>query len=103
MMCILYRNKNDALSVHIWAPENQDSVFFSQGRDDVVGYPFILGIQMQWQFKAMLRWANHGAISMDVTFATNHMKFHLFTLMVFDEFRNGVPIAWIIISKKKTT
>ena len=75
--------------------------FFSQDRDDVVGYPFILGIQMQWQFEAMLRWAHHGAISMDATFGTNHMKFHLFTLMVFDDFRNGVPIAWIITSRQK--
>jgi hypothetical protein len=59
----------------MWTLENQDSVFFSQDRDDIVGYHFILGIQMQWQFKAMLRWANHGAISIDTTFGTNHMKF----------------------------
>ena len=70
----------------MWALENQESVFFSQHRDDVVGYPFILGIHKQWQFEAMLRWANHGAISMDVTFGTNHMKFYLFALMVFDDF-----------------
>ena len=55
---------------------------------------------MQWQFEEMLRWANHGAISMDVTFGTNHMKFHLFTLVVFDDFRNGVQIAWIITSRQ---
>ena len=99
MMGIWYRNKNDALSVHMWALENQESVFFSQDRDDVVGYPFILGIQMQRQFEAMLRWANHGAISMDATFGTNHMKFHLFTLMVIDDYRNSVPIVWVITSR----
>ena len=74
--------------------------YFSQDRDDVVGYPFILGIPKQWQFEAMLRWANHGAISMDVTFGTNHMKFHLFTLVVFNDFRNGVQIAWMITSRQ---
>ena len=46
MMDVWYRNKNDTLSVHMWALENQDFVFFSQDRDDVVEYPFILGIQM---------------------------------------------------------
>ena len=101
MMGVWFRNKKDALSVHMWALENQDSVFFSQDRDDVVGYPFILGIQMQWQFEAMLRWANNGAILMDATFGTNHMKFNLFTLMVFDDFRNGVPIIWVITSRQK--
>ena len=99
MMEIWYRNKNDVLSVHMWALENQDSVFFSQDRDDIVGYLFILGIQMQWQFEAILRWTNRGAISMDATFGTNHMKFHLFTLMVIDDYRNSVPIVWVIISR----
>jgi hypothetical protein len=56
---------------------------------------------MQWQFEAMLRWANHRAISMDAIFGTNHIKFHLFTLMVFDDFRNDVPIAWVITSRQK--
>jgi hypothetical protein len=31
----------------------------------------------------------NGAISMDVTFGTNDVKFHLFTLMVFDAHRIG--------------
>jgi hypothetical protein len=35
---------------------------------------------------------------MDVTFNTNDVKFHLFTLMVFDAHRIGVLIAWIITS-----
>lgn len=37
---------------------------------------------------------------MDTTLGTNNMKFHLFTLIVFDELRNGVPIAWIITSQQ---
>ncbi len=38
----------------------------------------------------------NGAISMDATFNTNDVKFHLFTLMVFDAHHTGVPVAWII-------
>jgi hypothetical protein len=41
---------------------------------------------------------DNGAISMDVTFSTNDVKFHWFTLMVFDAHCIGVSVAWIIIS-----
>jgi hypothetical protein len=37
-------------------------------------------------------------ISMDATFGTNNVKFLLFTLFVFNDWRNGVPIAWVITS-----
>jgi hypothetical protein len=33
---------------------------------------------------------------MDVTFNTNDVKIHLFTLMVFDAHCTEVPIVWII-------
>jgi hypothetical protein len=32
---------------------------------------------------------------MDATFGTNDMKFHLFTLMGFDEHHIGVLLTWI--------
>ncbi len=35
---------------------------------------------------------------MDATFGTNDMKFHLFTLMVFDAHRIRMMVAWIITS-----
>jgi hypothetical protein len=41
---------------------------------------------------------DNGAISMDATFNTNDMKFHLFTLVVFDAHRIGMLVAWIITS-----
>jgi hypothetical protein len=44
----------------------------------------------------MLSYGHNGAISMDVTFGTNDMKFHLFTLMGFDDH----PLAWIITSRQ---
>jgi hypothetical protein len=37
---------------------------------------------------------------MDATFGTNVMKFHLFTLMVFDDHHTNVLLAWIITSKQ---
>jgi phosphatidylserine decarboxylase len=47
----------------------------------------------------MVSLGDNGAISMDATFGINDVKFHLFTLMVFDAHRIRVPIAWIIISR----
>jgi hypothetical protein len=42
---------------------------------------------------------DNGAKSMDATFGTNDVKFHLFTLMVFNAHHIGVPVAWIITSR----
>jgi phosphatidylserine decarboxylase len=46
----------------------------------------------------MVSLSDNGAISMDANFDTNDVKFHLFTLMVFDAHHIRVPIAWIITS-----
>jgi phosphatidylserine decarboxylase len=48
--------------------------------------------------QAMVSLSDNGAISMDATFGTNDVKFHLFTLMVFDAHHIRMPVAWIIIS-----
>jgi hypothetical protein len=48
----------------------------------------------------MLSYGHNGAISMDATFGTNDMKFHLFTLMGFDDHHMGVPLVWIVTSRQ---
>jgi hypothetical protein len=48
----------------------------------------------------MLSYGHNGAISTNVTFGTNEMKFHLFTLMQFDDHCIGVLLTWIITSKQ---
>ncbi len=50
------------------------------------------------QLQTMVSLSDNGAISMDATFNTNDVKFHLFTLMVFDAHCTRMPIAWIITS-----
>ncbi len=62
--------------------------------------PFTIGIQTPTQCESMLSYGHNGAIFMDATFGTNDMKFHLFTLMGFDDHRTGVPLAWIITSRQ---
>jgi hypothetical protein len=41
----------------------------------------------------MVSLGDNGAISMDATFNTNDVKFHLFTLMVFDAHHIGMYIG----------
>jgi len=48
----------------------------------------------------MLQLGHNGLISMDVMFGTNDVKYHLFTLMVFDFHHTGVPIAWVITNQQ---
>jgi hypothetical protein len=48
------------------------------------------------QLQAMVSLGDNKAISMDATFGTNDVKFHLFTLMVFDAHHTEVSFAWII-------
>jgi hypothetical protein len=78
-------------------------VFFFQNAGEINGIqvPFTIGIQTPIQCESMLSYGHNGVISMDATFGTNDMKFHLFTLMGFDDHCTGVPLAWIIISKQK--
>jgi len=46
----------------------------------------------------MVSLGDNGAVSMDATFGTNNVKFHLFTLMVFDAHHIEVLVTWIITS-----
>jgi hypothetical protein len=52
------------------------------------------------QYQSMLAYGHNGAISMDATFGTNDVKYHLFTLMGFDVHHTKVLLAWIITSQQ---
>jgi hypothetical protein len=48
----------------------------------------------------MLAYGHNGTISINATFGTNDVKYHLFTLMGFDVHHIKVPLAWIITSQQ---
>jgi hypothetical protein len=77
-------------------------VFFFQDVGEINGIqvPFTIGIQTPSQCESMLSYGHNDAIFMDATFGTNDMKFHLFTLMGFDDHHMGVLLVWIIISRQ---
>jgi hypothetical protein len=49
----------------------------------------------------MVSLSDNGIVSMDVTFDTNDVKFHLFTLILFDPHHIRVPVAWLLIMLDK--
>jgi hypothetical protein len=74
------------------------SYFQDANEDNGIHVPFTIGIQTLFQLQTMVSLGDNGTISMDATFATNDVKFHFFTLMMFDAHRTGVLVAWIITS-----
>ncbi len=92
-------HKNPTISLRTWAFSHLDDVFYFQDASENNGIhvPFTIGIQTPSQLQAMVSLGDNGAISMDATFDTNDVKFHLFTLMVFNAHRTGMVVAWIII------
>jgi len=75
--------------------EHPGDVFFFQDVGEINGtqVPFTIGIQTPTQCESMLSYGHNGVIFMYATFGTNDMKFHLFTLMGFDDHRTCVPLA----------
>jgi hypothetical protein len=97
---IWHLHKNPAISFYTWAFSHPDDVFYFQdaSEDNGIHVPFTIGIQTPSQLQTMVSLGDNRAISMDATFGTNDVKFHLLTLMVFDTHHTGVPVAWIITS-----
>jgi hypothetical protein len=67
--------------------------FQDVGEVNGIHVPFTIGIQTPMQLQALLQFGHNGLIYVDATFGINNVKYHLFTLMVFDFHHIGVPIA----------
>jgi hypothetical protein len=68
----------------MWAKESLENVIIQHEKDDVIDLLFILGIQIHWQKKMMLKFGYKRAIAIDITFGTNLLKYPLFSLSIFD-------------------
>ncbi len=93
---------NLTISIWSWGFQHLEDVLFFQdvGEINETQVPFTIGIQTPTQCESMLSYGYNGAISMDATFGTNDMKFHLFTLMAFDDHNIGILLALIITSRE---
>ena len=105
------RHKNDLTSVCAWVeelrsyPNNPIILFKAQGvaqpdnMDNVGTDDFILGIQTQFQCDILCKYGNI-CICMDATHGTNMYDFKLITLLVLDDFGEGIPLAWEITNRE---
>eukprot|EP00794_Sanderia_malayensis_P006481 gene6481-7221_t len=104
---LMEKHKQDTVSVECWVEElkkcefNPVLVYKPQGKTDF-GLPandFLLGIQTQYQLD---RLKAHGSniICMDATHSTNQYEFMLTTLLVVDEYGEGLPVAWLISNRE---
>ncbi len=93
-------NTTLAISFCTWTFDHLDEKFYFQDASKVIGIhvPFMIGIQIPSQLQSMVSLCDNGVVSMDVTFDTNNVKFHLFRLMVFNAHCIKLPITWIITS-----
>ena len=47
----------------------------------------------------MIKFGHKGAISMDAIHGTNIPSYFLWCLLVFDDWNNGIPVAWMLTSR----
>ena len=108
------RHSNDLTSVCAWVeelktlPYNPILLFKPQGEpqpndmDNIGINDFILGIQTQFQRDMLCKYGST-CVCMDATHGTNMYDFNLITVLVIDQFGEGIPAAWAIANREDTT
>ena len=107
------RHANDLTSVMAWveeckqSPHNPVLIFIPQGKqqeedmDDMGDNDFLLVLQTQFQLD-MLKANGHKCICMDANYGVNMYDFMLITVLVIDEYGEGIPVAWAISNREDT-
>ena len=107
----IVRHHNDLTSVTAWVEEMQTLqynpvlVFKPQGvtqtreMDNIGENDFLLVIQTEFQRDVLQKWGND-TICTDTTYNTNAYDFNLITLLVLDDFGEGIPVAWEIANRE---
>ena len=71
----------------------------SADMNDLSDEDFVIGIQTHFQRDMLIKFGEK-AICMDSTHGTNVYDFYLITVLILDEFGEGVPICWIISNRE---
>ena len=109
----IQKHTADSQSVHAWVQELQSCEYkpvllykvqgvvqLSIGNSEAFDEDdFALCIQTQFQCDMLKRFGKN-CICIDSTHSTNHYDFPLTTLMVIDEFGEGVPVAYMISNRE---
>ena len=74
----------------------------SESMNDFAKDDFILALQTEFQRNAMMQYGSK-VILMDATYGTNQYDFQLISILVIDDFREGLPVAWAISNWEDVT
>ncbi|XP_015695413.1 uncharacterized protein LOC102718937 isoform X1 [Oryza brachyantha] len=85
---------DDAVSINIWVENHQEYIFLYEDFSDTE--TFIVGIQTDWQLQQMIQYGNRSLLASDSRFGTNKLKYPVHSLLVFDQQKNAIPVAWTI-------
>jgi hypothetical protein len=88
-------HKNLAILAWSWALHHVEHIFYLQkvGKINEIQMPFTLDIQTPMQCQSMFAYGHNGVFSMDATFGTNDVEYHLFTLIGFGAHHTKMPLA----------
>lgn len=110
------RHTNDFISVKLWVEkvqslsEKNPVLFYKEQGQNIIEYSadktqedcnVMLVIANDFQLSMLEKFGND-IVCIDSTHGTNMYDFHLTTLLIVDEFGNGVPTAFCISNKKNT-
>ncbi len=102
---------DDHTSVLLWVEALKDNVqnvvlvFKQQGEEqpsdlnDLSKDDFVIAIQTAFQRDMLVQFGTE-TICMDSTHGTNMYDFHLISILVLDDFGEGVPVCWIISNRE---
>ena len=105
------RHANDLSSVSAWVEEikslNYNPVLLykiqgmpqSDEMDNIADQDFVLAIQTEFQRDMLMKFGN-STVCVDATHGTNMYDFHLITLLVIDEYGEGIPVVWVITNRE---
>ncbi|KAI4981176.1 hypothetical protein ZWY2020_021661 [Hordeum vulgare] len=89
--CTLEEEGSGSRRPMVWA---KDCVFFFEDFFD--NDTFVLGIHTDWQLQHMIQYGNRSLLASDSKFGTNKLKYPVHSILVFDQQKNAIPVAWII-------
>ena len=67
--------------------------------DNIADQNFVLEIQTEFQWDMLMKFGNI-TVCVDATHGTNMYDFHLITILVIDEYGEGIPVVWVITNRE---
>lgn len=80
----------------LFKPQGEDQ---PEGMDNIGKQDFLLCLQTEFQCDALEKYGNN-VVCMDATHGTTSYNFQLITILVMDEYEEGIPVAWAISNRE---